>query len=92
MKIYQHKREVWDRKKCSTLAKRVSSDAFGTKHHLPGFLPGLRVGTFTYNGGCVIEGKWYEGENFPIPKVPEGYEIYYEPTWFWRIREKEEGE
>lgn len=28
-----------------------------------------------YNGGIVIDKKWYEGVEVPDPDVPEGYEL-----------------
>jgi len=37
--------EVWSEKKCARLAKRIGSDAYGTKYHMYGFLPGLNYST-----------------------------------------------
>lgn len=31
--------------------------------------------SYRYNGGTVIDGKWYEGFEVAKPKVPEGYEL-----------------
>lgn len=32
----------------------------------------------SYNGGTVIDGKWYAGYEVPAPIVPEGYELVSE--------------
>ena len=87
--IYYHKPEVWDEKKCAKIVKRRRKDAYGTLAHLPGFIYG-EYGTKCYNGGCVCEGKWYEGEHRPLPTVPDKYIIVYEPTWFYRLILKSE--
>ena len=31
--------------------------------------------SYTYNGGIVIEGEWYDGYEVPEPDVPKGYEL-----------------
>jgi hypothetical protein len=45
-----------------------------------------------YNGGCVKgEGKdeqWWQGEEWQLPQLAEGYEIVYVSTWGWRIIKK----
>jgi len=29
----------------------------------------------TYNGGTIIDGKWYKGYRVPAPKVPRGFKL-----------------
>lgn len=31
--------------------------------------------SYRYNGGIVVDGKWYEGYEVPKPDVPEGWEL-----------------
>jgi len=31
--------------------------------------------SYTYNGGTVIDGKWYAGYEVPKPIVPKGYKL-----------------
>ena len=31
--------------------------------------------SYRYNGGIIIDGKWYEGYTVPRPKVPKGFEL-----------------
>ncbi len=85
--IYKHKPARWDLKKCKRLVKRKRKDAYGTEDHLQGFLS-EEFGIKKYNGGCIREGKLYNGEYFPFPELADGFEIVYEPTWFYRIIEK----
>jgi len=32
--------------------------------------------SYDYNGGIVIEGKWYKGFKVAKPKVPKGFKLY----------------
>jgi hypothetical protein len=32
--------------------------------------------SYTYNGGCVVAGKWYPGVVVNDPIVPSGYELH----------------
>lgn len=32
--------------------------------------------SYRYNGGIVINGKWYEGFEVVKPKVPKGFKLY----------------
>ena len=84
MNVYTHPQEKWSEAKCRKLVAQRSRDAYGTLDHLPGFLR-QRFGAKFYNGGCVREGKWYEGEDWPFPELPPGYKIIYEPYWFYRL-------
>lgn len=31
--------------------------------------------SYTYNGGIVINNKWYEGFRVPRPSIPDGFEL-----------------
>lgn len=31
--------------------------------------------SYRYNGGIIVDGKWYKGYDVPKPDVPEGYEL-----------------
>ena len=84
MSIYQHPQPSWDNKKCEKTAKTFITDGLGTRYHLPGFLRGS-YGIQYHNGGCIREGKWYAGENFPFPKIPYNFKIIYVPTWRFRL-------
>ncbi len=85
--LFQHPQETWDLAKCKKLAKRVVKDGMGTKHPRPGYLgcsqpySEYKFGDFRYNGGCIREAEWYQGEFFPEPIVAEGYEIVWVTAW-----------
>lgn len=86
--LYQNKPEVWDAKKCAKMAKRTAKDGYGTKYHFKGFI-GTAYGPVRYNGGISKDGKWWQGENFPLPIIDSAYEIVCVPTWGLRIKLKE---
>lgn len=91
---FVHPQEVWDKAKCSKAARHVAKDGLGTPYPWPGYIGSStsippRYGSIRYNGGCVRNGKWYEGETRPLPKIAEGFEIIHVPTWGWRIVRKE---
>lgn len=81
---------IWDEKKCARLSNKVVKDGLGTPYPFRGFL-GNCFGQFYYNGGCIREGKWYQGELIHHPNIPANYEFFYEYTWGWRIRKVNEG-
>jgi hypothetical protein len=83
--LYQNEPETWDVKKCEKLARRHTADGLGTKCKFKGWLMGLTFGEVRYNGGCIREDKWYQGECFPFPKLPNGFKIVSKPTWGWVI-------
>jgi len=92
--LYQHPVEVWDEAKCAKLAKHTAKDGMGTPYPFKGYLGSSasippRFGPIRYNGGCVRDDKWYQGENRPLPEVHEDYEIVKVPTWGWRIKRKD---
>ena len=89
--LYQHPQETWDEAKCAKLVRRVAKDGMGTKYHFKGYI-GDMLGHYVtrslqirYNGGCVREGNWWQGEEWQLPIIPAGYKIITVPTWGLRI-------
>lgn len=87
---YQHPQETWDEKTCKRLASHKAKDGCGTPYPWPGYLGSSAsfpptFGRIRYNGGCHRQGDWWEGEEFPLPKIPPTYVIIVVPTWGWRI-------
>jgi hypothetical protein len=82
--LYQHKVENWDATKCDKAVNYEASDGLGTKYPFKGYL-GTHFGPIRYNGGCVRDGEWYQGENFPLPNIPKNFKIVYVMCWGWRI-------
>ena len=88
--LYQHPQVEWDRKRCEKLAKRIAKDSLGTKYPWAGHIHNGEIGgrqglIAQYNGGVVIEGKWWPGEQWQLPKLPEGFQFVYMTTWGWRL-------
>lgn len=88
--LFQHPQETWDAKKCEKLAKKKSSNApfkgyLGSSASIP-----PAFGEIRYNGGCIRNEEWYQGENRPLPLVADGYEIIFVSTWGWRIVKKKQ--
>lgn len=83
--IYQHPTPIWDAETCAKLAKRTAKDSLGTPYPFKGYIGESQWGVRRYNGGCIRDGEWWQGENFPLPKVAPGYEIIRIPTWGYRI-------
>lgn len=88
--LYHYPQETWSVEKCEKLAKAIATDGLGTPYPFRGFLgahSGIppRFGDIRYNGGCVHDDEWYQGEHRPFPILPEGFEIISVPTWGWRI-------
>jgi hypothetical protein len=87
--FYQHPVQIWDKKTCEKYAKRIATDGMGTKYPFAGYIgkiPGY--GKTIYNGGCIRENKWYNGENYPLPKLAAGFEIVTVSSWGLRIVKK----
>ena len=82
--LFKHEPEVWDKKKCEKEAKHTATDGIGTKYPFKGYI-GNRYGKVHYNGGCTRNGEWWQGEEFPLPVIAEGFEIITVPTWGCRI-------
>lgn len=88
---YRNPQEVWCAAKCRKMANRTTTDGLGTPYPFKGYLhppSPLGWGKIKYNGGCTRDGKWWQGEIFPIPQVADGYEIVHRPTWGMVIQRK----
>ena len=85
---FQHPRETWTVKQCEKAAKHTAKDGMGTPYpfkgrvHFGHYAHGMVV---RYNGGTVIDGKWWQGEEWHLPLLPEGFQIVVVPTWGHRI-------
>lgn len=88
--LYQHPQEIWDKETCIKMSKRLKRDGLGTPYPQRGYLeiPSQHgYGETQYNGGCVRDGKWYQGENFPLPQIHEDFHIEQD-SWEFRIFKK----
>ena len=90
MTYHTYPREIWDKKKCEKLVKRIRRDSYGTADPFPGYLGSFNsipplYGGIKYNGGIVVKGKWYQGTKNLYPSLPAGFKIIKVPTWGWRI-------
>ena len=78
--LFQNPPEVWDAAKCAKMAKRTARDGMGTPYPFKGYIGDSHYGQHHYNGGCVRNGKWWQGENNPLPLIAKGYEIVRRPS------------
>ena len=91
---YVHAAEVWSADKCDKVAKSIHNADRGTDGPYRGCVASSGSGypgygqEQKYNGGCVRDGEWYNGEIIPLPKIPASYEFYVIPTWGTYIRKK----
>ena len=91
---YVHSQEVWSKAKCAKVAKCMDRDSLGTAGLHSGCVSpsGASYPTYgqeqLYNGGCVRDGEWYNGEIIPLPKIPASYEFYTISSWGTYIRKK----
>jgi hypothetical protein len=87
---YQHPQVTWDKETCEKIAKRTVKDGYGTPYPFKGYIhPPTQLGWHVrYNGGCVRNGDWWEGEIFPLPKVSKGFEIEHVSSWGYRLVKK----
>lgn len=86
--LFEHPQETWDAAKCEKLAKKKEANApfkgyIGSYASIP-----PAFGPIRYNGGCVRNNEWYQGENRPFPIVADRYEIIFVSSWGWRIIKK----
>lgn len=90
---YVHPQETWTETKCKQAAAHAPADHWGNKPP-KGLInadssPYPRYGqTRTFNGGRVINGKWYQSERVPYPIIPDTYEIVHLSSWGDRIQLK----
>jgi len=91
MSYFTFPQETWDAKECDKRARLTAKDGMGTKYPFKGYI-GCNDGTrgswgkIRYNGGCIHDEKWYEGEIRNLPKVADGFEIVHVLSWGWRIK------
>ena len=94
-KYYRYPQETWDEAKCKKMAGFAPADHWGNRPP-KGLIndyssaypaPGLR---HRYNGGCVRDGDWWEGEEAPLPIIHPDYEIVPLSSWGDRIQRKSE--
>ena len=86
--IFTHKVDKWDYKKCTRIANRTERDGLGTPYPWKGYI-GSHYGTTRYNGGCIWEGTWYQGDCIPFPEIDPAFKIIHIPTWGYRLIKKE---
>lgn len=93
MSIYVHPQETWDEAKCDKAARYAPKDHWGNRPP-KGIISRsgsahVQYGeTLRFNGGCVRDGEWYEGERKPLPIIPDTYEIVTLSSWGLRIQRK----
>lgn len=92
--FYEYPLEVWDEKTCKKWSKHNPADYWGARgpkgqinHHSSHYAEYGQIRYF--NGGCVREGKWYQGEARPLPIINEKYEFYHLHSWGLIIRLKQ---
>lgn len=79
--FYTHPQETWTVKQCE---KMIKQRLYGGPKGMvcADSSPYVNYGSCVrFNGGCVREGKWYPGEQKPLPILPEGYEFYRVTSW-----------
>ena len=87
---YIHPREVWDANRCEKVVKHVAKDGLGTPYPWGGYVGDFRsgmggYGRIRFNGGCIHEDQWFDGDIRPLPKVAKGFKIISIPAWGYRI-------
>ena len=95
-KYWKPEPEVWDEKKCAKVAKKRGRDGYGTRHPYPGLVQASGAvggyGKTKYNGGCVRDGDWWEGEDIPFPVIPKEYCYVYRSMWGTYLMRREDAE
>ena len=91
---YTLPQEVWSVEQCKRLVKHVAKDGLGTEYPFPGYIGsnqpnGGGWGQVRFNGGCIHDGKWYDGTIRNLPVLPVGFKILTVPSWGFRIVECE---
>jgi hypothetical protein len=82
---YVYPQETWDASRCAAIAKKRSPYApfrgyIGCSASMP-----PSYGRVRYNGGCVHDGDWWQGEIRPFPELAAGYKIVHVCSWGWRL-------
>jgi len=93
MKIFMHQKETWDEAKCRKASRHINRDDLGTVVGPKGLIncdssPYPRFGqTRIYNGGCIRNGEWFNGETIPLPIIPDTYRFRDISSWGTVIEE-----
>lgn len=82
---FHHAPEVWDKARCEKAVKHTARDGCGTPYPFKGSFPEVKCGPVRYNGGCIRNDTWYEGEHFSLPVLAPGFKWVSRPTWCWQI-------
>lgn len=85
--LYQHPQEIWDEATCAKRARRGKGPEKGMIASSSSVYP--QYGQHTrYNGGCIRNGEWYQGEAVPLPQIPDTFEFEQRLSWGTFIRRK----
>lgn len=90
---YSHPQETWDEKECAKRARYAPKDHWGNRPP-KGLISNVGSSypeygqTKSYNGGTIINDKWYKSEHRPLPKIHPDYEIVVLSSWGKIIRKK----
>jgi len=92
---FQHPAETWNKQKCEKIANSIAKDGLGTPYPFRGYIGSStstppKYGSVRYNGGCIRNEEWYQGEFFPLPIIHDSFEIIFVPTWGYRLVKKNE--
>lgn len=95
MSYFIHPQETWDEKECLKRSQHVNRDGLGTVGGPKGLIncdssPYPRYGQIRrYNGGCIRGEEWYEGEEVPLPKIPNTFHFVHHSSWGTAIERRE---
>jgi hypothetical protein len=90
-RYYRPAPEYWDARTCERKAKHTAKDGLGTKYPFKGYI-GNHYGKTRFNGGCIRNDKWYEGQVIPLPVIAPGFKLVHKLTWGWQIVKTDTGE
>lgn len=84
--LYHYPREIWNKAKCEKLVKRNLANGYGDKWPFKGYLYEAEIKLLErYNGGTIINSKWYQGYLKLLPELAPGYKIIFITSWGYRI-------
>ena len=91
---FKHPQETWDETECLKRSRKINKDGLGTVGGPKGLInchsaPYPRYGQIRrYNGGCIREGEWYNGEEVPFPIIPDTFHFVQHCSWGTAIERK----
>ena len=94
---YVYPQETWDEAECKKRASHGPKDHWGNRppkgliSHI-GSTSAEYGQRHRYNGGCICAGDWWEGEERPLPIIPDTYEFVLLSSWGTRIQRKADGD